>query len=937
MLCGTAFGMGETYGIACRTRVPYGDVLPSAYHLLRMSFATRLCVVLTVLLVFSFGTAHAQSVPFDVPWVGYNVGTSAYLGNPEPYERDPYAIASADFDGDGDVDVVVANYDYAAPGGTDGSSGFALLFNAGDGTYGEAVHYTFTDKGSFDVVVGDFDEDGHPDLALPNAGQITGEHGNTVVVFLNDGTGAFAQAGEFLVTERPRTLAVGDFDGDGHLDLVADSYRFSSEHLAVLFGTGTGSFGPRVLVPVGDFTQGVSAADLDGDGSDDIMTSVFGDLFVAMSDGSGGFLAPVMVADGGGALPIVGHIAAADLNNDGVLDLVHGVYQSSATGGEHVEQEVVVRLGLGGGAFGPPSYYSIGDYVTAPEAVVPADLNGDGWIDVVTCDWSGRTGDGIMILLNDGTGGLLPAQRVPAGQGTQDIAVADVDGNGTLDVLSADRMSLAVTVHKNSGDGWLPVLQTRYPASSDDLQLVLADVDHDGDLDAFTSGEAFGSSGALLKNRGDGTFAAPVFYTHSDDYGRGVSRAKLRDLDGDGFVDLLYNDPHTDFQNGYNYYSALNDGTGAFGPIVEWPVGSCGMGDVDAVDLDNDGDLDVVNLEELNCAGADFGNRIIISIGHGDGTFGPPVPITVAQFPTTLGHGDFDEDGNVDLVTAHWGAYGSSRIVQLHLGNGDGTLQEEQTYEVGQGPRYLVVADLNGDGHLDVATANSGSDDLRTKQETMTVLLGTGDGAFFSRVDHYAPYSPDLLGATGIEAGDVDADGDLDLMMTTVANGAAMYENDGAGAFAFTRRIGLYSGPWSPVFADVNGDAVPDLAVLTSVLPSGIGRDLAILPAHADAPVAAEPNTPGGAALPDGFALGAAYPNPFSTYARVSLEVAEAQPVRVEVFDALGRRMAVLHDGPLAAEAHTLTFDGAGLPSGVYIVRVVGERFSEARRVVLVR
>ena len=253
-------------------------LLSSVFNLLPMSFATNRYAALASLLVFSLGTAHAQPVPFDVAWVGYNVGTSAYPGNPEPYERDPYGIASADFDGDGDMDVVVANYDYAAPGGTDGSSGFALLFNAGDGTYGEAVHYTFTDKGSFDVVVGDFDEDGHPDLALPNSGRITGEHGNTVVVFLNDGTGAFTQAGEFLVTERPRTLAVGDFDGDGHLDLVADSYRFSSEHVAVLFGTGTGSFGPRVLVPVGDLTQGVSAADLDGDGSDDIMTSVFGDL-----------------------------------------------------------------------------------------------------------------------------------------------------------------------------------------------------------------------------------------------------------------------------------------------------------------------------------------------------------------------------------------------------------------------------------------------------------------------------------------------------------------------------------------------------------------------------------------------------------------------------------------------------------------------------------
>ncbi len=114
------------------------------------------CLILAVLSA-SVPTSSAQipTLPFDgVPWVG----------------RDPYAVTSADFDGDGDMDVAAANYDYAAPGGTDGSSGFAVLFNEGDGVFSAPVHYTFTTKGSFDIVVGDFDEDGNPDLALPNSG-----------------------------------------------------------------------------------------------------------------------------------------------------------------------------------------------------------------------------------------------------------------------------------------------------------------------------------------------------------------------------------------------------------------------------------------------------------------------------------------------------------------------------------------------------------------------------------------------------------------------------------------------------------------------------------------------------------------------------------------------------------------------------------------------
>ena len=1020
-------------------------------------FIRRCSAALLTLSLLAPAAVAQAPLPFDVPWVGYNAGSSAFPGNPDPYERDPYAIASADFDGDGDVDVVVANYDYAAPGGTDGSSGFAVLFNEGDGVFGEPVHYTFTTKGSFDVVVGDFDEDGHPDLALPNSGRILGEDGNTVVVFRNDGTGAFALAGEFLVGERPVTLAVGDFDSDGHLDLVADSYRFDSEHVAVLFGTGTGSFAPRVLVHVGDIpSDGLAAADFDDDGDDDLAVTVKGDLYVAMSNGNRTFATPVMISETG-SQPIVGRIAAGDLDGDGHLDLVHGVYQAAP--GTHAGKDVAVRFGNGDGTFAPPLYYDTRANSTTPEAVELADLDGDGDLDVATCDWSGSVGDGIGLLFNLGAGVLGGAHHVPAGQGTADLTVADVDGDGTPDVVTSDRMSMAITVHKNPGDGRLPVLASRFEALPLNIRLDAGDVDGDGDLDVFSSTESTGGPGALLRNHGDGTFAAPVSYNH-DGPGSGVGRAKLRDLDGDGDLDLLYNSPHTDYLNGYHFYTAMNDGTGTFGPIVLWPLGTCGNGDVDAFDLDNDGDLDVVNLEELNCIGQNNGNRIFVSLNDGAGTFTLLPPFAISQAPRTLAGGDFDEDGIVDLATVHWAPYGFYRVLNVHLGRGDGTFEEEVVYAVGEGPMDVVAADLDGDGHLDLATANSGRDD--TGRETMSVLWGAGDGAFTPAETYYAPYSPDLMGTTGIQVGDVDGDGDLDLMVTTVAGGVAMYYNDGNRGFDFAHRLGIYWRPFDPYFADFDGDAVPDLATLVSS-PGGLDQ-LALVPGLAGAPpaavvVTAEPvggpvvigpdggsfsfrvrltnttdqpqtvqgwtavtgpvdrepvfgpmtvtvppgatvaktlrqrvprNAPAGtyayhvrvgtlggvvtasdsfvftkepgavatrgeasaaewsvsgweaaasasATLPGGFALSEVYPNPSSGRATLTLEVAAAQAVTAEVYDVLGRRVAVLHDGVLEAGAHALVLDGAALPAGAYVVRVTGETFATTRRATLVR
>ncbi|MEM8598777.1 MAG: T9SS type A sorting domain-containing protein, partial [Bacteroidota bacterium] len=96
-------------------------------------------------------------------------------------------------------------------------------------------------------------------------------------------------------------------------------------------------------------------------------------------------------------------------------------------------------------------------------------------------------------------------------------------------------------------------------------------------------------------------------------------------------------------------------------------------------------------------------------------------------------------------------------------------------------------------------------------------------------------------------------------------------------------------------------------------------------------PVANEPEEVAAA-----FSLSAAYPNPFQTSAQVDLTLDRAEAVRVEVFDVLGRRVALLHDGTLAAQTrHSFTLDARGLASGLYLYRVTGESFSDTRRVVL--
>jgi hypothetical protein len=791
---------------------------------------------------------------YEPPWVGYDVGQSAYPGNPDPFERDPTSLTVADLDGDGWLDVAVANYEFAAPGGgTDGLSGFAVLFNQGDGTFGTPQHRTVSNQGCWDIAAADFDEDGDQDIAVSVANAFF--EGQQVRVYFNDGLGSFPTSRSMVAVDGPIGLAVADFDGDAHLDIAAANFRsFEAEGLiSVFLGDGAGFFAPQATYPVGSRPWKLEAGDLDGDGHPDLAVAHEGQaVTVLYNDGDGTFGTPVAYS---GLFPLQGGmyygcLTLADADRDGNLDIFYGNTRS------HQLNEVakIVHLHNEGNSFTRFPDISLTPYSAGPADLTSGDVDGDDWPDLVAVHFAGTTGDGPRLVLNDGAGSFGPAQAIPAGQATFAAVLADVDLDGRQDLLAADRFSMQVTVHGNTELG-IPVLESLYPTAGINIRMDLGDVDGDGDLDAFTSTESTGGPGALVRNRGDGTFDPPVLYTHSEQYGRGVARAKLRDLDGDGDLDLLYNDAHTDFHNGYDFHVALNDGAGLFAPIVEWPLGTCGNGDIDAFDLDGDGDLDVVNCEELACGGGGA-NRLFISINQGDATFDPPYVVQISTGPHALIGGDFNGDGHIDLATTHWMPYGFRDFINVHLGNGDGSFQEETVYLVGQGPRWIVTDDFDGDGHADLATANSGRDN--EGRETLTLLFGDGTGAFGGRQDYYAPFSPDLLAAQGLTAGDYDRDGYVDLLMVTAAGGVAVYRNDGSGAFAIMPRLGATWSPWSIAFDDVTGDGLEDLIMLASDGLSGLGRFVAVLPATVPGTVNAQLGcTPASGTLPFAVQLSA--------------------------------------------------------------------------------
>ncbi len=302
----------------------------------------------------------------------------------------PLGIANADFNGDGNLDLAVARF--LPP-----NAGVSVLFGNGDGTFQPQQFYQVGEAAAA-VVVGDFNNDGFPDLAVA-------DDSGFVSVLLNQGDGTFNILQEtFPAGTEPIAITTGDFNRDGILDLaVAD---FHNQQVAVLLGNGDGTFQPATFLTVGNFPFDIATGDLNNDDQLDLVVtnSQDGTVSVLLGNGDGTFQPQNVVMVGNGPSGVV----IADLNGDGIPDLAVSTGLSNGN-------TVTVLLGNGDGTFQPPQAYPIAPGAQ-PVGLVSADFNGDGVPDLTAANHSQ---DAVGVLL----GGTLSAGQllnVPvSGQGDQ--------------------------------------------------------------------------------------------------------------------------------------------------------------------------------------------------------------------------------------------------------------------------------------------------------------------------------------------------------------------------------------------------------------------------------------------------------------------------------------------------------------------------------------
>jgi hypothetical protein len=357
---------------------------------------------------------------------------------------------AADFNNDGVPDLVTVS-----------ASTASVRLGNGDGTFGAPILSPVSgDPRS--LTAGDFDRDGNVDLVTSQYGGTT--PGRRLRLLRGNGDGTFQTQQRFAlpavdgVLQRPISVASGDLNRDGRLDLVvtADGQAFSSAttqllraNVNVLLGRGDGTFraaGKRQLInahlagrflPIvlGDFNRDARLDVLVGDGDNfrSRFVTLLPSVFLLLGSGSGGLGVANRVGQPGASLT---SLAAGDFNRDGNLDFVT---TNAAT------STVNVVLGNGNGTFRSVRNFATGNL---PTGVVVADFNRDGRPDLATTSGaSGFAAAGVSVLLGNGDGTFRPMRNFDAGAALTDPVAADLDGDGFADLVTRRGSSLHVLIN----------------------------------------------------------------------------------------------------------------------------------------------------------------------------------------------------------------------------------------------------------------------------------------------------------------------------------------------------------------------------------------------------------------------------------------------------------------------------------------------------------
>jgi hypothetical protein len=745
----------------------------------------------------SYETIESPEDSFIPEFRGVRSGKPAWspLSGSLPIGNDYYGINFGDVNNDGNLDVVVAT-------GINLSEGVKCWVGDGNGGWTEQSTGLPTTNWYTDVEIDDLNRDGKMDVVV--GGYLwtgDGGAGGEMDWALQAGVGY------------SNGIALGDIDNNGTVDIAAGT----NDGVKVWASDGgeggvfdwTDSSG---TLPSSGQYFGVYFGDVNNDGKLDLAAGSNNDTGVQVWTGNGESGSKAVWTDISTGLPIDGNysqVCFGDANNDGKLDLA----------ASSLSQGVRFWRGDGGSSWIEESNgLSVWGKFLGLDF---GDVNNDGKLDLVGANYSGG---GIEVWLGDGgDGGTMDwtsaREGLPDNIKITDICLGDVNNDGRLDIGAATFSSGVQIWAGNLPDlsimGWTSA-SSGLPSGSSWYDVTFGDINHDGYLDLAAAANIYGS-GARLGVKvwlGDGG----VSWTESSDpdlpSSGGFNGVRLVDMNHDGNLDLV---TANDTDSGVCVF--LGDGAGDFGPNTGTtdPPSPPPMGGLEVGDINNDGNLDIASCYYEP---PKSGDKVYAWLGDGNGSWGGDIGPPMELGFDDVALGDVDHDGDLDLF-----ATGHMQGFRFWVGDGNGGWTwDNQNGEggipaSGGGGLGACFGDVDHDGNQDIAVGSwAGGYGMRV----YTSDGGEGGDINWTEESSGLPTSGNYA---GVELGDINNDGDLDLLSAScwgTDDGISLRLGNGGegGSMLWTDALlpdlpstGSY---WGVAYGDVNCDGVLDIAITSA-------------------------------------------------------------------------------------------------------------------------
>lgn len=672
----------------------------------------------------------------------------------------PVGVLLVDISGDGKADVVTANY------GNNGAGSTVSYFKYQSGTsFLNKVDYT-VGSGPIALAAVDFENDNDQDILVANYG--ANGSGNTVSILKNDNvSGTLSSGGTLTTGTGPRSIVVGEVNGDMYRDVVTANYgnNGAGSTVSVITGASYSSFNTKTDYTVGSGPISVGLADFDGDLYSEIVTANYGasgagnTVSVLKNDGTGAFPGTKFdFTTGSGPIGLV----ALDANNKkdskpdiitanngtnnisvlinnidfaftvngssnfkgGFLSQGQSIFKNASNGvssfqiqdaagtgvfnvdtvNQAINMGSVARYTLAYGTFTYKGEYALGSTsYKAGDGIVSADFNGDGNPDIAAID---KTATTFSFLLNNGDGTFTAhSTGYPISSQTTGIVAADFNGDSKPDVAVVSSSGLKVFTNTTSGG----TLSFSIGSNLTGKQLKkVAAADFNGDSKPDIAATLLdGTAVAVIMNNGDGTFGTAGSIAAAPTYatGAGANAIVAADLTEDSIPDIA-----TANATSKDISLLANTGTGTFSAASSKISGNNVDGDGLAVgDLNDDSKNDLIATKPTGLVSA------ILALG---GSFALPVNYNLNVDTSSVALGDFDNDGTLDTAATY-----SSGVVVTLMNGGLGNIKAQINYPTVAGNLVIASADFNGDGMPDLASAKS--------SEKISILMANNSGTGF--------------------------------------------------------------------------------------------------------------------------------------------------------------------------------------------------------------